>query len=181
MSAMPDSTLADPKDHLVADLQRQLAECRAERDEALQRETATAEVLQVINSSPSNPVPVFQAILNKAGRLCGAASGIFWIYDGERFRHAAFHGVTKAFGEFLRQNPDLEASSRSLDAVERGRAFVHDLDLVEANAVRTVPMGRAVVDLEGARTGLLVPLVKDGALLGAIRLLRREVRPFTDK
>ena len=53
MSAIPDSTLADPE-RLIADLQRQLAECRAKRDEALAQETATAEVLQVINSSPGD-------------------------------------------------------------------------------------------------------------------------------
>ena len=65
MSATPDSTLANPE-QLRADLQRQLAECRAERDEALQRETATAEVLQVINSSPGDLAPVFDAMLESA-------------------------------------------------------------------------------------------------------------------
>ena len=73
MSATPDTTLAD-SEQLIADLKRQLAECRAERDEALQRETATAEILQVINSSPGDRTPVFEAILEKARILCGAGS-----------------------------------------------------------------------------------------------------------
>ena len=69
MSATPDSTLSD-SGQLIADLQRQLAECRAERDEALQRETATTEILQVINSSPGDLAPVFEAMLQ---RRCGCA------------------------------------------------------------------------------------------------------------
>ena len=70
MSATPDSTLAD-SEQLVADLKRQLAECRAERDEALQRETATAEVLQVINSSPGDLAPGVR-------RAAGQGAGLVW-------------------------------------------------------------------------------------------------------
>ena len=69
MSATPDSRLANPE-QLIADLQRQLAECKAERDEAFEQQTATAEVLQVINSSSGDLKPVYDAILEKALWLC---------------------------------------------------------------------------------------------------------------
>jgi len=87
MSATPDSTLEDPE--------QTIAVLRRERDEALARETALAEVLQVINSSPGDLKPVFDAMLEKAARLCEAPFGVLRTWDGGRFHLAAAHGDPK--------------------------------------------------------------------------------------
>jgi hypothetical protein len=200
MSATPDSTLANPQ-QIIADLQRQLAECRAERDEALaerlkarrrlaertaerdealEQQTATAEVLQVINSSPGDLGPVFDTMLEKATRLCEAPCAMLWTYDENKFAVAATFGVTPAFAEFMRQPLPIQPSI-FLGAIQRGEAFVHNIDLADTEAYRSGnPLNRAVVDLGGARTGVLVPLHRDGKL-GVFRIYRQEVRPFTDK
>ena len=91
-----------------------------EQREALEQQTATAEVLQVINASPGNLTPVFNAMLEKAIRLCETAFGILWTYDGERFRAAALRGVPTAFAEFARK-PISVADSAALGDAMLGR------------------------------------------------------------
>ena len=179
MSATPDSTLANPE-QLIADLQRQLAEreaelaeCKAERDEALQRETATAEVLQVINSSPGDLTPVFDAILEKAHNLCGVTIGALELWDGQGFRVLATRGLPAQFEELIRERP---AGPHAFVQRLLHAGFIH-MDLAEVDA----PLARASVELVGVRTVLHVALRKDGALLGQIVAGRREVYPFTDK
>jgi GAF domain-containing protein len=191
VSPTPDGKLADP-DQIIADLKRQ--ECKAELDQetaerdALQRElvdageqqAATAEVLQVINSSRGDLEPVFYAMLEKAAHLCDAGFGILWTYDGERFHAAALHGVPSAFAEFAR-NPISVADSAALGDIVRGHEFVHVIDLAASKNYRDSPLRHATVDLGGARTGVAVPLRKDSSVLGVFVIYRQEVRAFSDK
>jgi GAF domain-containing protein len=187
MSATPDSTFTNPE-RVIADLQRQLAEreaelteCKAERDEALARQTATAEVLQVTNSSPGDLAPVFDAMLEKAVRLCGADFGLMQTYDGEAFHTVTHHNSPRQFVEFLR-TPFRPTPGLASDRIVRGEDVVTFADIA-ADAVYATSntVGSRLVELTGARSHLTVALRKDGALLGEIVMYRREVLPFTDK
>jgi len=184
MSATPDSTLANP-DQRTADLERQLAERdvelaerEAELAEAREQQTATAEVLQVINSSPGDLTPVFDAILQKAHDLCGAAEGALVLFDGEHFRAVATRGYGEEFVAVVRQPFRGNAFHQRLIDGER---YVHVQDALSAASELDDSVGRGTLQLTDARTFLLVPLRRDNRLLGHISAARPEVQPFTDK
>jgi hypothetical protein len=98
-----------------------------ETREALEQQTATAEVLQVINASPGNLTPVFDAMLGKAVDLCGAAFGLLLTYDGERFHHVAFHSVPAAYMEFMREHPPIYGPGTNPGRLALGERLVHTL------------------------------------------------------
>jgi GAF domain-containing protein/two-component sensor histidine kinase len=149
--------------------------------ESLDRQTATAEVLQIINSSPGDVQPVFDVILAKAMTLCDAVFGTFATYDGERLHTVATHGVPEAFARFRRTNPPDYGPETGPGRLIAGEDCVHDVDAADSEAYRRGdPNRRAIVDLGGARTILNVALRKDGVLLGGISIYRQEVRPFSD-
>ena len=151
-----------------------------ETKESLEQQTATSEVLQVINSSPGDLKPVFDAMLDKAMRLCEASFGGLAVPDGELARWVASRGVPEAFDDWLAHRKFRLSSL--LGPSFRDRSLLHVLDVKETEGYRKrIPSLVATVELGGARTCLLVPLVKDGALAGVIVLYRQEVRPFSDK
>jgi class 3 adenylate cyclase len=173
MSATPDSPLTNP-DQRMADLERQLAE-------ALAQQTATAEVLQVINSSPGNLAPVFDAMLEKALDLCGAAFGVLWSYDGTHLYAEAHRGASSAYAEILSSGRYPTDATGLTRRFLNGERFAHG-DVAAGEGYRLGrTLSRALVDLDGGRTNLAVPLRRGDALLGFIVIYRREVRPFTEK
>jgi GAF domain-containing protein len=169
----------------VADLQEQLERQARELDEARERETATAEVLRVISSSPGELGPVFQASLENATRLCEASFGNLLLYERDTFRIAALQNAPSAWAERWQREPVLSIRDQSnipLARLARTREVLHIADLTaeQSYVQRDYPIV-ALADLAGARTYLAVPMLKKGELIGAIAIYRQEVRPFTDK
>jgi GAF domain-containing protein len=147
-----------------------------ETRDALEQQTATAEILRVINSSPGNLQPVFEAILEKAHALGGASRGTLFLFDGEVFRAAASQGYPEGPPERMRRGITVSEDPR-LAALLAGERLIHVPDLMQLED----PIARAVAERGGVRTNLLLPLRKDDALLGVLSCNRAEVRPFSDK
>ena len=145
-----------------------------ETREALEQQTATAEVLQVINSSPGDLAPVFDEMLEKAVRLCDSAFGMMSTWDGERIHRVAWHGISAEQIDAMRQSL-VPAPGTPGDRIARGENVVCIADLVEETAAPPT-----LIQL-GGRSYALVALRQDGRLLGALTIFRREVRPFTVK
>lgn len=166
----------------VAQLQRALRECQAELDAALARQAANLEVLQTINASRGDLEPVFGAMLENALRLCEASFGFVTTYDGARFERAAHRGVPEALQEYFKGGMDQPRPGDAHWRLRAGETLIHNLDQKDEDAYRNGnPLRRAIVDLGGARSALVVALRREEALLGALTIYRKEVRPFSDR
>jgi GAF domain-containing protein len=155
----------------------------AELSESLEQQIATSEVLRVISSSPGELEPVFEAMLENATRLCQARFGEMFLHGSDSFQSVALHGVPPALAEFRATNPPLRPKSHvPLARAVRSRVVEHVTDVrLEQSYGEGYPPIVALADLGGARTLLIVPLVKEDEVLGTINIYRQEVRPFTDK
>jgi GAF domain-containing protein len=165
---------------------RLLNELRQRTDdlsEALEQQTATSEVLKIISSSPGELEPVFDAILANATRICEAKFGTLILYEGGPLRMAAMHGAPPAFAERRAREPVfVPGPSNALNRAIRTRQVEHILDLTQSEGyVAGEPATVAIVEDAGARTLLVVPMLKDDALIGLLGIYRREVRAFTEK
>src|SRR5262245_31420002 len=150
--------------------------------ESLQQQTATADVLKVISSSPGELEPVFEAMLEKAVRICDANFGMLFRVENGAVSAAAMFGVPPAFAEFWRRGPQRPGPRTALGRIVKTKQTVHIADVkVEPAYVEGEPVFVAAVSLGGFRTLIAVPMLKDNELIGAIGIYRQEVRPFTDK
>jgi class 3 adenylate cyclase len=152
-----------------------------ETREALEQQTATAEVLGIINSSPGDLAPVFEAILEKAHMLCDVTSGSLLVRDGEGFRVVAAHGASPYMKTRLEQGFFRPPEGTPLWRVLHGEGLIHLADATTEGGYRAGPGYAQLIDAGGVRTLLQVPLRKDGDLLGVITAFRQQVRPFSDK
>jgi len=153
-----------------------------ELSEALEQQTATSEVLQVISSSPGELEPVFQTMMENATRLCEANFGVLFRFEGGAFRTLALHNAPAAFAEERRRNPVLRPNpGTGLGRVASTKQTVQIADAQAEPAYHADPARAAFLHLAGARTFLTVPMLKEGELVGAISIYRQEVRPFTAK
>jgi two-component system, NtrC family, sensor kinase len=156
----------------------------SETREALEQQTATAGVLQVINSSPGDLGPVFDAMLGKAMRLCEADYGYVYTFDRHQFDAAAIQSQP-GFVEWRRQlgpvRPDPGHDTNLLARLMQGAWLAHVADARQGSDYDTNPSFRELIDISGIRSIAAVALRKEHTLLGAIVVYRREVRPFSVK
>src|SRR5262245_21563392 len=156
---------------------RLLKELRQRTDdlsESLQQQTATADILKVISSSPGDLKPVFESVLENATRLCDAKFGTLFLHDGESFRFAADVGAPREYTEFQsRRGPFKTNPGTQLGQVLHTKRVTHTADY------SAEPLIGPSAKVAGARSSVSVPMVKDEEFVGAIQIFRPEVRPFT--
>jgi len=164
------------------DLQEQVSALTHKLAEALEQQTATSEVLRLISSSPGELAPVFQTMLEHAVGICEAKFGMLYLYDGDAFHAVSHCNAPPAFVEDRKRGPIHPDPRTAFGRVRQTRQVVQIADITkEEPYIEGDPLHVTTLQLGGFRTVLMVPMLKEDKLIGAISILRQEVRPFTDK
>jgi signal transduction histidine kinase/CheY-like chemotaxis protein len=160
-----------------AGLEKKVEQRTHELSESLEQQTATSEVLRVISSSPGDLKPVFETMLANATRLCEASFGAMAVREGDRLRRVAVHNAPPKFAEFHEKSPIIEIGGAiaTINEIVATKQVVHTAD------VQAEDPDSPLAKYAGARTLLLVPLLKEDELVGIFGIYRHEVRPFNDK
>jgi two-component system, NtrC family, sensor kinase len=174
MTETPHDAAADPQ-QVIAELQRNLNERTAERDESLTYQTAISNVLNVISRSPSDIQPVLNTIAETAQQLCQSEHAYIFRLDGDKYHLVAARDVRAERTAFLKDNPIVPNRGSTVGRVALERRPVHVMDALADSEYKLSLVGH------GGRTILGVPLLRDGIAIGVIVLTRGVVRPFVER
>ncbi|MEO7009641.1 MAG: GAF domain-containing protein, partial [Caldimonas sp.] len=180
--ALANMRWAEGLERKVAERTAELQASNARIEEALERQTATTEVLEVINASRADLAPVFDAITDRASRLCDSDYGGLWLVADSRARFSGGqHNVPPAFSDYLCALPDGVPPALLLGRDPAPGRYLHVPDILDLDGYREqVPFVVAMAEVGGIRTSLTVPLVDESAsVIGVFTLVRTTVRPFT--
>ena len=181
-AVLPKARKTRPARRSTAHVQEQLDRALRERDEALDQQTATAEILQTINKSPGDLTPVFDAMVESAMRLCEADYGHVYSYDGKLLHLVAAHGDRRYVNWIKEGGPRAPEGTLTFTRILGGEPLVHLADISKDVSYRTGNQrAKTIVDKFGIHTLLTVPLRKEETLLGGFVLYRLEAKPFSDK
>ena len=165
-----------------ARLLNELRQRTTDLTEALDQQTATSDVLQVISSSPGDLEPVFATMLEKAVRICDATFGNIYRWDGNALHVVATHNTPSAYAEARGRLPFRPNATNPTSRMLRTKTIIHgDLAEEETYIERLHSVTVAAVELAGIRTFLAIPMLKENELIGSFGVYRQEVRPFTEK
>jgi class 3 adenylate cyclase len=157
-------------------LLEQLSQRTTELTEALDQQTATADVLKVISRSQFDLQLVLDNLIHTATSLCGAKRGVIFRRDGDLYRAAAFHNATPELIEFVKNHPIAPGRHTITARVALERRVIHVADLQEDKEYTY-----ALKDTELIRTEIGVPMFRGDELVGVFILYKLKVEPFTDK
>ena len=182
-----------PKASAALNEETSVARLTNELREAVEQQSATSEVLRVISSYPDDPQPIFQAMLKNAVRLCDALFGNLYRWDGDALHVVAWtHNTPPSFRDMItspleervlieaRKRPPHRAGQGPIGRMIATKTLQHVVDAREIQSNLLDPTSVAAID-RGIRTVLIVPMLRENELIGAITLFRQVVRPFTEK